>query len=236
MIRFPNRQEAGRKLAIALEAYAEERPIILALPRGGVPVAYEIARALRAPLDVWGVRKLGVPWYPELGVGAISENGQVHISHEILAHVGLSEDQLQQMIEQQRAGLEERVRRFRGSRPHLELRDRTVILVDDGIATGSTVRAAIHSIRAEEPKRIVLAVPVAGADTIEALAAEVNHVVSLVAPSRPLCHRPLVRGLPTDFRRRSGASSRQRAGGADRKRACRGIVRRKSRLIPSKNR
>lgn len=183
MIRFQNRQEAGRKLAIALAAYAEERPIILALPRGGVPVAYEIARALQAPLDVWVVRKLGVPWDPELGVGAISENGHVHLSHEMLAHVGLSEDQLQQMIEQQRAVLEDRVRRFRGDRPPPQLRDRPVILVDDGIATGGTVRAAILSIRAEAPKSIVLAVPVASADTIEALAAEVNRVIALAAPS-----------------------------------------------------
>jgi putative phosphoribosyl transferase len=180
--RFGDRTDAGRKLAARLSEYAERRPVVLALPRGGVPVGYEIARALHAPLDVWVVRKLGVPWHPELGMGAVSEGGYLHLSHEILDYVGLSDDELSDVVEAERAEVERRVRRFRGDRPLPELRGRTVILVDDGIATGGTVHAAITAIRAEQPRAIVLAVPVAATDTLEALASEVDQIVCLIAP------------------------------------------------------
>lgn len=182
MTKFHNRQDAGRKLAMKLAEYAGQQPIVLALPRGGVPVGYEVAQALRAPLDVWVVRKVGVPWHPELGVGAVCEGGYLYLSPRILEEVRLSKEDLSGVIERERAQVEQRVRKFRGTRPRPELRGRTVILVDDGIATGGTVRVAIRALRAEEPKKLVLAVPVAAADTLETLATEVDHVVSLLTP------------------------------------------------------
>jgi putative phosphoribosyl transferase len=182
MIRFRNRQDAGRKLAAKLREFAAEHPIVLALPRGGVPVGYEVARALSAPLDVWVVRKIGVPWHAELGIGAVAEGGYIHLSREILGHLGISEEEQSKATESKRREVEERVRRFRGEHPRPVLRDRTVIVVDDGIATGGTVRAAIRSIRAEGPKKVVLAVPVAAPDALEALAPEVDRAVSLLTP------------------------------------------------------
>jgi putative phosphoribosyl transferase len=180
---FRDRQDAGRRLAAELRSYATEHPIVLALPRGGVPVGYEIARALRAPLDVWVVRKVGVPWHPELGVGALAEGGYVHLNQDILGHIGLSKDELAEAIERKQREVEQRVQRFRGDHPRPVLRDRTIIVVDDGIATGGTVRAAIHSIRAQEPKAIVLAVPVAAPQTIQVIEPEVDRVVCLKTPA-----------------------------------------------------
>lgn len=182
MKRFRNRQEAGRALGAALAPYASDSPIVLALPRGGVPVGYEIARELQAPLEVWIVRKIGVPWHPELGVGAVSEDGHVYLAREILEHVGLSEDELARAIEEKHAEIADRVRLYRGGRPRPSLRDRTVILVDDGIATGGTVLAVVRAIREERPRELVLAVPVVQRDSVTLLAQEVDRVVSLVAP------------------------------------------------------
>lgn len=181
--RFRNRRDAGLRLAAELRAYAPEHPIVLALPRGGVPVGLEIARELSAPLDVWVVRKIGVPWHPELGVGAVAEGGRVHLSHEMLGHVGLSHEALSEVIESKRREVAERVRKFRGDRPRPDLRGRTVIVVDDGIATGGTVRTVVESIRAEAPKKIVLAVPVAAPEVVRALASEVDRVVCLLTPA-----------------------------------------------------
>jgi putative phosphoribosyl transferase len=180
---FPNREDAGRRLAAELQPYAAEHPIVLALPRGGVPVGYEIARALHAPLDVWVVRKIGVPWHPELGVGAVAEGGYVHLNQDILVHIGLSKKELAEATHSEEREVEQRVRRFRGDRPAPLLSHRTVILVDDGIATGGTVRAAIRSVRAQAPKKIILAVPVAAPETVAALSTEVERVVCLMTPS-----------------------------------------------------
>jgi putative phosphoribosyl transferase len=180
---FRNRRDAGRRLAAALRAHETEQPIVLALPRGGVPVGYEVARALHAPLDVWIVRKIGVPWHPELGVGAVAEGGHVLLNQDILAHVGLSGDVLTKAIESKQREVDERVRRIRGGHPQPVLRGRTVIVVDDGIATGGTVRAVIQSIRAHGPKAIVLAVPVAARQTVRAIAPEVDRMVCLKAPA-----------------------------------------------------
>lgn len=182
MERFRNRHEAGQKLGAKLAPYASQRPIVLALPRGGVPVGYEVARALGAPLDVWVVRKVGVPWHTELGVGAVSEGGHLYLSEAMLEHVGLTERELSGVIQKERAEVETRLRKFRGKRPRPQLRDRTVILVDDGIATGGTTRVAIQAIRAEQPAKLVLAVPVAPAETLDMLAPEVDEVVALLAP------------------------------------------------------
>ncbi|QDG50538.1 phosphoribosyltransferase [Persicimonas caeni] len=182
MDKFSDREDAGRQLAQALQHYAEEHPIVLGLPRGGVPVAFEVARALGAPLDVWVVRKVGAPWQPELGVGAVAEDDNVYLSHAMLAQLGLSEDRFADAIRAKHGEVEERVRKFRKEQRTPRLRDRTVILVDDGIATGGTVRAAIHSVRSHAPRRLVLAVPVAAQQTVAALEGEVDELVALKAP------------------------------------------------------
>jgi putative phosphoribosyl transferase len=182
MNRFTNREQAGRLLGEELRAYAGEDTIVLGLPRGGVPVAFEVARALRAPLDVRVVRKLGVPWHPELGVGAVAEEGHIDLNADVLKHVGLSEGELSRLIEAKRREVQERVQKFRAGRPQPELQGRTVILVDDGIATGGTVRAAIRSVRTHHPRQIVLAVPVAAPDTLADLAPGLDRIVCLMAP------------------------------------------------------
>ncbi len=183
MIRFRDRQDAGRKLAVKLAGLKEERPIVIALPRGGVTVGYEVARALNAPLDVWVVRKVGVPNQPELGLGAVAEGGFVYRSEDVVRHARISEAQLARAIEGKRREVEERVARYRGDRSAPVLRGRTVVLVDDGIATGGTVRAAIASIRAQSPKKIVLAVPVASAKTVRMLNFDVDKVVASITPN-----------------------------------------------------
>jgi putative phosphoribosyl transferase len=184
MIRFRDRAEAGQLLAAELQRYADKQPVVLALPRGGVPVGYEIAKRLDAPLDVWMVRKVGVPWHPELGVGAVAEGGYVYLAPDTMAQVGLGEDEVSRVVEAKTAEVEDRVRRFRGGRPRTPLRGRTIILVDDGIATGGTMRAAIAAIKAEGPRKLVLAVPVADEDLLESLATEVDDLICLLTPPR----------------------------------------------------
>jgi putative phosphoribosyl transferase len=180
---FDDRHDAGRQLAAELLRLAPQHPIVLALPRGGVPVGYEIAHALGAPLDIWVVRKLGVPWHPELGAGAVAENGDIYINQSVVDEVGLSERQLHALIADKRREVDARVKLLRGSRARPDLRGRTVILVDDGVATGGTVRAAIRSIRAQGPRAIVLAVPVAAPQTLRVLRSEVDRVLCLRAPA-----------------------------------------------------
>lgn len=180
--RFRDRRDAGRRLANLLAGYAAEAPVVLALPRGGVPVAYEIARKLNAELEVLVSRKVGVPWHRELGIGAVAEGGHVHVSPDVLATAGLGEEQLAAAIDAERDEVAVRVRRFRGDRPRVPLGGRTVILVDDGIATGGTVMAALAAIHAAGPRKVVLAVPVAPRDTLDALASEVDEVVCPLVP------------------------------------------------------
>lgn len=183
MIRFRDRQDAGRRLAMRLVGLAEERPIVIALPRGGVVVGYEVSRTLGAPLDVWVVRKVGVPHQPELGLGAVAEGGFVYRSQEVVRQTRVPEAQLARAIVAKRREVEERVARYRGDRPAPVLRGRTVVLVDDGLATGGTARAAIASIRAQNPKKIVLAVPVVSAETVRALTSDVDEVIASVTPN-----------------------------------------------------
>ncbi|MHB8877012.1 MAG: phosphoribosyltransferase, partial [Myxococcaceae bacterium] len=148
-------------------------------PRGGVPVAYEVAHALGAPLDVWVVRKVGAPIQPEYGIGAVAENGAVFLDQERMAEVGASEEEIGRVVEQKKKEVQERVLRFRGQRPPPEVRGRTVILVDDGIATGGTVHAALQSLKTLGPRKLVLAVPVAASDALDALRDLVDEVVCI---------------------------------------------------------
>jgi len=181
--RFRDRRDAGRRLAAELRTYAQ-RPdvIVLALPRGGVPVGYEVARALGVPLDVFVVRKLGVPWHDELAMGAIASGGVQVLNRDLMRAAHVSEDQLQQVIASERAELERRERLYRGDRPFPELRDKTVILVDDGLATGASVRAAIAALRKKAPKRIVVAVPVAAAEICDAFRDVADEIICLETP------------------------------------------------------
>jgi len=177
-----DRNDAGRRLAAELRALSLEDPMVLALPRGGVPVGYEIARELSAPLDVWVVGKIGAPWNEEFGIGAVAEGGFVHLSAVTLRYAGLSKADLSEAIDKQRHAVARRSRELRGDRGRPGLRDRTVIVADDGIATGSTMRAALESIRVEHPKTIILAVPVAAAQALRGLEALVDDIVTLLTP------------------------------------------------------
>jgi putative phosphoribosyl transferase len=160
----------------------EEKPIVLALPRGGVPVGYEAARALGAPLDVFLVRKLGVPGQRELGMGAIAPGGVMILNGEVIRLLGITREQVDRVAAEEFAELERRMRAFRGNRPMPEVRGRTVILVDDGLATGVTARAAIRALRELGPKRVVLAVPVCAPETATALRPEVDELVCVQSP------------------------------------------------------
>ncbi len=178
---FRDRVDAGRKLALALRGHRREAPIVLGLPRGGVPVASEVARALAAPLDVWVVRKVGAPGHEELGLGAVAEGGETYLNEDLLAELGVSAEEAAAIVARKAAEVERRVLRFRGGRPPPELAGRTVVVVDDGIATGGTVRAALRAIRRRRPARLVLAVPVASASALDELRPEVDEVVCLDA-------------------------------------------------------
>jgi len=180
---IPDRQTAGKALAEALQHYAgRDDLLVLALPRGGVPVAAEIARALHAPLDLMLVRKLGVPGYPELAMGAIASGGVRVMNEDVVAGSGVDEAAIEQVVAAESRELERRARAYRGDRPPPQLEGRCVILVDDGLATGATMRAAIDAVRARQPNCIVVAVPVAPPGTIEALRPLVDEVVCLFTP------------------------------------------------------
>jgi len=182
---FANRAEAGRVLAARLSAYANrDDVVVLALPRGGVPVGFEVARILAAPLDVFVVRKLGVPGYEELAMGAIATGGVRFLNTDMITVLGLSDEVVEATTARERRELERRERRYRGDRPLPAVRGQTVILVDDGLATGSTMRAAIEALRRLEPARIVVAVPVADQTTCEEIAAEADEVVCARTPRR----------------------------------------------------
>jgi putative phosphoribosyl transferase len=179
---FTDRRQAGRMLGKELERFRSLDPVVLGLPRGGVPVAAEVARALQAPLDVIVVRKLGVPQHPEFAMGAIGEGDVCYIDWDVVSQVGLSGRELALSVRRERAELASRVRRVRAGRPQLDLTGRTVILVDDGIATGSTVTAAIRVARDLGAGRIVVATPVAPDDTIRSLLRIADEVVVLESP------------------------------------------------------
>ncbi|WP_243338059.1 phosphoribosyltransferase family protein [Anaeromyxobacter soli] len=179
---FDDRSQAGRLLAAALEGYRGERPVVLGLTRGGVPVAYEVARALGAPLDVLVVRKLGAPGDPEYAVGAIAEGGAVYVSRDAVRETGLSEEEVAVLAEREAAELQRRVRAYRGSREPPDVAARTVILVDDGVATGATARAAARAARRWGAARVALAAPVIAAQTAAELRPDLDDVVALERP------------------------------------------------------
>jgi putative phosphoribosyl transferase len=179
---FRDRREAGRRLAERLSGLRSSRPLVLGLPRGGVPVAFEVARELDAPLDILVVRKLGVPFQPELGMGAVGEDGVRVLNPEVLREAGVTDTQLAEVEARERAEVEQRAARLRNGRPAIPLADRTVVIVDDGLATGGTARAAIRVARARGAARVVVAVPVAPPETVSALSREADDVISVETP------------------------------------------------------
>lgn len=181
--RFRDRRDAGQWLAADLHAYAGRTDVIvLALPRGGVPVGYEVAATLGAPLDVFVVRKLGLPGHEELAMGALASGGVRVLDEELIRVARVRPAEVSRVTTAEQAELERRERRYRGDRPFPDLRGKTAILVDDGLATGSTMRAAVTALRLEGPTRVVVAVPVAAAETCDALRALADDVICAVTP------------------------------------------------------
>lgn len=183
-LQFANRAEAGRALAAKLENYAgRDDMVVLALPRGGVPVGFEIAAHLHAPLDIMIVRKLGVPGHEELALGAIASGGFCAMNPGVISSSRISDEELREVIDREQRELERRELSLRDGHPALKLEDRTVILVDDGIATGATMRAAAQAIHAQYPLRVIVATPVAPPDTLRGLAAEAAETVAVLTPA-----------------------------------------------------
>ncbi len=182
-MKFHNRIQAGKMLGESLIDYANhENLLVLALPRGGVPVGWEIAKALNAPLDVCIVRKIGVPGQKELAMGAIGAGGVRVFNRDVIATLGIDRDVIETVVSQELEELKRREQIYRGSAPPIKVENKTVILVDDGIATGATIRAAIAVLKQQKPSKIVVAIPVASASTYRELESEVDEVVCLQTP------------------------------------------------------
>jgi putative phosphoribosyl transferase len=180
---FHDRRDAGRQLAALLAELAADDPVVVALPRGGVPVGYEVAQALAAPLEILAVRKLGAPGHEEYAVGAIAEGGGYVLDRKHARRSGLTKARLQDTLRRETAELERRVAVYRGGAAALSLRGRTVVVVDDGMATGLTDLAAVRAVRLQGPTRVVVAVPVASESSIALLAADADEVVCVTVPS-----------------------------------------------------
>jgi predicted phosphoribosyltransferase len=213
---FADRSDAGRQLAARLASLRPERPVVVALPRGGVPVGAQVAAALGAPLEILAVRKLGAPTNPEYGIGAVTEDGRRLVDAEAVAALRVDERDLEAIVERESAELRRRVELYRGERPPLDLSGCAVIVVDDGVATGLTDAAALRSVRRRGAARVVLAVPVGPPDSIDRLREEADEVICLTEP-------PQLRGVGQwydDFRQVSDEevvallrdSSRRRPG------------------------
>lgn len=179
---YKDRYDAGRKLAESLYHFKPEKPLILALPRGGVVIGYEISKTLKAPLVVFVARKIGVPFYPELGIGAIAPNGIQILDNELIHSLNIPEKEIQKIIELETVELQRRLDTYREGMPPLELKGKTVILVDDGLATGVSAKASILSIKKLNPKKIILAVPVSPPNTALELQKEVDVFLCLHEP------------------------------------------------------
>ena len=180
---FEDRREAGRRLAGRLSRFGDERPVVFALPRGGVPVGYEISRSLGAPLDVFISRKLGAPDQPEFGIGAVAAGGVRVLNAAVIRRLGITDEYVEQVTAREIAEVNRRLRYFRGGRPEPEVGGRTAILVDDGLATGVTARAAVEALLQRRPGRLVLAVPVCAAQTAQLFKPRVDNLVCLASPS-----------------------------------------------------
>lgn len=181
--RFQNRVDAGRQLAGQLDQYVDEPDVlVLGLPRGGVPVAAEVARTLPAPLDILLVRKLGVPGREELAFGAIATGGARVLNEDVVGFSGISSEEIEPIVRREQAELDRREREYRGNRPSPPIQDHTVILVDDGLATGATMRAAVAATRQLQPTRIVVAVPAGSPEAIRELEREADEVTSIITP------------------------------------------------------
>jgi len=178
---FSNRTEAGRKLAKALAFYKEQHPVILALPRGGAPVAAEIAAALEAPLDLVLVRKIGVPFQPELAMGAVIDGQEPLVvrNEQVIRMAEINESEFDAIRDRELEEIERRRKLYLGNRPHPEVAGQTVIIVDDGIATGATIRVALRAIRMRKPRKLILAVPVAPTQSLDELRTEADEIVCL---------------------------------------------------------
>ena len=183
MERFKDRRDAGRVLARKLSTYTEQTDVIvLALPRGGVPVAYEVALALNAPLDIFLVRKLGLPGREELAIGAIASGGIRVLNEDIIRVLGVPEEVINIVARNELQELQRREHNYRGDRPAPDVRDRKVILIDDGLATGASMRAAVVGVRAQHPARIIIAVPAASPELCNAFQFEVDEMVCAMTP------------------------------------------------------
>lgn len=221
MLPFRDRREAGQRLAEALKAHANrDDVVVLALPRGGVPVAFEVAQALRVPLDLFLVRKLGAPGHPEFAMGAIAAGGVQVLSQDVIAHLGVSPAMVEQVAARERAELDRRDKAYHGDRPKAALQGKTVIVIDDGLATGSTMEAAVSALRHSGARRIIAAAPVGARDSCQRLRAVADEVVCLQTPEPfnavGLWYRTFDQTADAevvDLLRRAGASGSRRAGG-----------------------
>jgi putative phosphoribosyl transferase len=181
--RFFDRIDAGARLAERLGKYHGKDVLVLGIPRGGVPVAAEVARRLGADLDVVVARKLGAPGYGELAIGAVTANGGRFLNEDIIRELRVPDDYLKAVVEREMSEARRREERFRAGRPVARMKDRTVIVVDDGLATGATMRAAVRSVRCQQPREVIVAVPVGSPEACDALRQEADEVVCLYAPA-----------------------------------------------------
>ena len=183
LARFANRIDAGRRLAKELQQYGHRSDVIvLALPRGGVPIGYEVAKALGAPLDVFVVRKIGLPWHEELAMGAVASGGVRVFDRNLIRVAHVSDADVERIADEEERELERRERLYRGDRPFPDVRGKIVILVDDGLATGASMRAAVAALREDEPARIVVAVPVAAPETCDAFRTIADEIICAETP------------------------------------------------------
>jgi len=182
-MRFRDRREAGQLLAKELDFLKDrEDAVVLGIPRGGVVVAYEVAQAIGAPLDVYITRKIGAPHNPELAIGAVASDGRTVLDHDLVRQLGVPKDYVEEETERQRREIERRAREYRGDRPPLDLAGKTVVVVDDGVATGATTMATLRALQKQEPKELILAIPVGPPDTVKQLGEEADRVICLSTP------------------------------------------------------